>query len=416
MADVPIPAPVLTRKTSRFGWSPLTESSIVAIIAGVILLALSRLDMTIYNNYVILADAFLHGHVWIDWPGARIDALKYGGAYYIIEGPIPAILLMPLVAILGLRTNETTFTCLFGAIALGAAWHLARTQLTTRRDNAALLVAFFAFGTDLAWCSIYGAVWFTAHIVADAFVFLALVEVFGRKRPWLILLLLLLAAGSRFALILAVPPLLVYALLSVPREKLVRVLAACVAVAIPFAAAYVAYNYARWGVPNDIGYTEWYHGDQIGEPTGSPFRFEYIPYELQSFFLDFPNYIGRYPWLVIGYSSVPLTLTSPALIVAFFAGGNRRLIAALGLAALLTFIPNVMYYANGGSQFGMRHALDFDPFLFALMVMAVAAKRVPQWLLDVLCGFSILVGIWGIWFWRTFYDRMLNHILPGVNG
>jgi len=121
LADVPIPAPVLTRKTSRFGWSPLTESSIVAIIAGVILLALSRLDMTIYNNYVILADAFLHGHVWIDWPGARIDALKYGGAYYIIEGPIPAILLMPLVAILGLRTNETTFTCLFGAIALGAA-------------------------------------------------------------------------------------------------------------------------------------------------------------------------------------------------------------------------------------------------------------------------------------------------------
>ncbi len=415
MADVPIPAPARIRNDSRFGWSPLTESALVATIAGLILLGLSRFDMTIYNNYVVLADAFLHGHVWIDWPGGRIDALNYNGAYYIIEGPIPAIILLPFVAIFGQHTNQTSFTCVFGAIALGGAWHLARMQLPQRRDNAALLVAFFAFGTDLAWCCIYGAVWFTAHVVADAFVFLALVEVFGRKRPWLILYLLLMAAGSRFALVLAAPPLVLYALSYVPRQKLVRALGYCAAVLIPFVVAYVAYNYARWGVPNDIGYTQWYHGDQIGEPTGSPFRFEYIPYELESFFLDFPNYIGRYPWIVIGYSSVPLTLTSPALVVAFFAGGNRRLIGALAAAAFLCFVPNVMYYANGGSQFGMRHALDFEPFLFALMVMAVATKRVPQLLVDILCGISIVVGIWGIWFWRTFYDKMLNHLIPGVN-
>ena len=415
MADLRIPAPILSGKASRFGWSPLTESALVAIVAGCILIGLSRFDMTVYNNYVVLADAFLHGHVWIDWPGGRIDALHYGGAYYIIEGPIPALMLMPLVAIFGQHANQTTFTCVFGAIALGAAWHVARSQLGARRDNAALLVAFFAFGTDLAWCSIYGAVWFAAHVVADAFVFLALVEIFGRKRAWLVLLLLLLAAGTRFALVLAVPPLVLYALASVPRERLVRALAACAAVAVPFVAAYVAYNYARWGVPNDIGYTQWYHGDQIGEPTGSPFRLEYIPYELKSYFTEFPSIIGRYPWLVIGYSSVPLTLTSPALVVAFFAKGDRRLIAALATAAFLTFVPNVMYYANGGSQFGMRHALDFEPFLFALMVLAVAHKRVPQVVLDILCGFSILAGIWGIWFWRTFYDRMLNHIIPGVN-
>ena len=415
LADLRIPAPALTRKAFRFGWSPLAESALVATIAGLILIGLSRFDMTVYNNYVVLADAFLHHHVWIDWPGARIDALKYGGAYYIIEGPIPAIVLMPLVALFGMKTNQTTFTCVFGAVALGAAWHIARAQLGTRRDNAAMLVAFFAFGTDLAWCSIYGAVWFAAHVVADAFVFLALVEVFGRKRSWVVLSLLLLAAGSRFALVLAVPSLVLYTLSVTPREKLGRAIAACAVVAIPFLAAYVAYNYARWGVPMDIGYTEWYHGDQIGEPTGSPFRLEYIPYELESFFLGFPSWYGRFPWLVIGYSSVPLTLTSPALIVAFFAGGNRRLIAALGIAALLTFVPNVMYYANGGSQFGMRHALDFEPFLFALMVMAVASKRVPQLVLDILCGFSILVGIWGIWFWRTYYDRMLNHLIPGVN-
>ncbi len=394
--------------------TPLTESAIVGIISGAILLAISRFDITAFNNYVLLAQAFLHGHVWIDWPGPRIDALQYGGAYYIIEGPLPAILMMPFVYFLGERANETSFTCVCAGIALGTAWYVGRGILGTRRDNVALLVAFFAFGTDLAWCSMYGAVWFTAHIVADMFLFFALAEVLGRKRPWLVLLMLLFAASSRFAVVLAAVPLVPYALSYVPREKLLRATGLCGAVALPFAAAWVWYNYARWGVWNDIGYTTWYHGDQIGEPTGSPFRLAYVPYELQSFFADFPTIVRQYPWVMIGYSSVPLTVTSPGLVLAFFARGNRRLILALWVATLLVFVPNVMYYANGGSQFGMRHALDFEPFLLVLMMLALAGRKLPQIVVDVLCGVSILVGIWGIWYWRTFYDEMLAHHVPGV--
>jgi hypothetical protein len=44
-------------------------------VAFVALAVANRLHPTPYNNYVLLADAFVHGHVWIDWPGAYIDAL-----------------------------------------------------------------------------------------------------------------------------------------------------------------------------------------------------------------------------------------------------------------------------------------------------------------------------------------------------
>ena len=45
-------------------------------------------------------------------------------------------------------------------------------------------------------------------------------------------------------------------------------------------ALWVLYNFVRWGTWSDIGYTTWYHQDQAGMPTGSPFRLTYLPYQL----------------------------------------------------------------------------------------------------------------------------------------
>jgi hypothetical protein len=408
MADVTLTASAFDDRVERFFGSPRFESVLAGLAALAITLGLTRLQATVYNNYVLLADAFLHGHVWIDWPGPYIDALGYHGARYIIEGPIPAILMMPLVAIFGTKANQTAFTCVFAAIAIGAAWYIARTQIGESRGRVAILVGFLALGTDLFWCTMSGAVWMSAHVVADAFMMLALVEVFGRKRAWLILLWLLCAAGARFAVVLAVIPLVPYALSYVPRKDLGIALARCAAVAIPFAIAFVAYNELRWGTPNDIGYTAWYNQDSFGMPDGGPFKLRYFGYELASFFADFPQIVPHYPWVEIGYVSVPLTVTSPGLLVAFFARGQWRLVIALWLATLLIFGPNLIYYANGFAQFGMRHALDFEPFLFCLMVLAVANRRIPQIAVDLLCGVSMVVGIWGIWYWRTFFDSMLG--------
>jgi hypothetical protein len=173
-------------------------------------------------------------------------------------------------------------------------------------------------------------------------------------------------------------------------------------VLVPFALLWVAYNEVRWHVPYDIGYTEWYHRDPIGEPAGSPFALHYLSYEAYSFFLLPPQWVKGFPYVVPTFNGLALTWTSPALALAFLARGQRRWILAMGCAAALIAAPNLLYYTNGFMQFGMRHALDFEAFLFVLMAMAVQARISRLGIL--LCAYSILVGIWGVWYWLMFYQ------------
>ncbi len=163
------------------------------------------------------------------------------------------------------------------------------------------------------------------------------------------------------------------------------------------AVLWVIYNLARWGTWNDIGYAAWYHQDQAGMPTGSPFRIEYLPFQLWSFFVQMPTRLPVFPWLRPEFSGIALTWTSPALVVALFARSPLRWVVTLWAAAFLSAAPNFFYYVNGYAQFGMRHALDFAPFLVALMMLAVR-ERFPRWGY-ALIAYSVLVGLWGCWYW-----------------
>lgn len=361
----------------------------------------SGFKSTPYNNYVLLADAFLHGHVWIDPPQAGIDALLYGGRYYIIEAPLPALLMLPFVALTGFWANQTALAAALGGIALGAAWTIGERLGLSRKTNA-WLCAFLLLGTDLYWCAMLGDVWFIAHVAAVAFTLLALAELLGSRRAWVVALCAAAAFESRFVLVLVVP---VYAVLlaldrASPAERR-RALLSYVLCLLPFALLWVGYNEVRWGQPFDIGYATWYHEDPIGDPTGAPFKLKYAPFELYSFFLLTPAFYSQWPYVAPTIVGIALTWTSPALALAFLARTPRRLALAMWAAMLLIFVPSILYYANGATQFGMRHALDFEPFLFVLMALGVRGGM-PAWG-AVLCGYSIAFGVWGAWFWRTFY-------------
>jgi hypothetical protein len=391
----------------------LTEFFVAGCVAAMVLLDISRLDSSVYNNYVRLAVAFLQGHVWIDWPGPYIDAIGYGGRHYVIEGPVPAILMMPFAAFFGLWTNQTAIACGTAAIATAAAWLVAR-RLGAGIAISCATTAFFLFGTSLAWCAMYGAVWYVAHTVAVMFAMLAVAELLGKRRLWLVALLIVLAAGSRFTMVLALAPLVAYLIATLPRARRAPAVAALAGVLVPALALYVAYNDARWGGPADIGYALWYHSDPLGAATGSPFQLYYFTYEVQTFFATFPTYVGHAPWLVPAYGAVSIEVTSIALVLALFPSWRGRvpLLGTLWAATLLVAGPSFLYYVNGGAQWGMRHALDFEPFLLPLVVMG--AQRLPPWVTYALCGISVLVGIWGLWYWRTFYDSYLVHKAYGM--
>ena len=369
---------------------------VAALVALVVTALVSQLRPTPYNNYVLLAQAFLHGRAWIDWPGAYIDALQYAGRYYIIEAPLPAILLLPFTAIFGLQTNQTLLAVVLAAVAVGAAWELGE-RFGLRASANAWICAFLLAGTDLLWCATLGDVWFIAHVSAVAFTLLALAELAGKRRGWLVALFAACAFESRFSMVLALPA---YAfLLLAPRRRMTELIPFA-SVLIAVGALWVFYNRARWGTWSDIGYTTWYHQDQAGMPFGSPFRLIYLPYQFWSFFIQAPTRVAAFPWLRPEYSGVALTWTSPALILAFFARTPVRWVIALWIAALLTALPNFLYYVNGFAQFGMRHALDFEPFLVALMMLAVRDRFLRFGY--ALIAYSCAVGLWGSWYWLSF--------------
>ncbi|HZY97782.1 MAG TPA: hypothetical protein VFE35_11870 [Candidatus Cybelea sp.] len=370
-----------------------------AYVAGFVAFAItalvSQLRSTPYNNFVLLAQALLHGHAWIDWPGPYIDALGFAGRHYVIEAPLPALLLLPLVAIFGAQTNQTLLGVVLTGVTIGATWELGE-RFGVRRAHIVWICAFFLAGTDLLWCAILGDVWFLAHVSAVCFTMLTLVELAGKRRGWLVALFAACAFESRFSMAMALP---VYAYLLFYRGKATQLLSFA-SVLVGVGALWVFYNFARWGTWNDIGYTTWYHQDQAGMPTGSPFRLQYLPYQLWSFFVQMPTQLPNFPGLRPEISGVALTWTSPALILPFLARSPVRWVVALWIATLLTAAPNFLYYVNGFAQFGMRHALDFEPFLVALMLLAVR-DRLATWGY-VLIAYSCAAGVWGCWYWLTF--------------
>jgi hypothetical protein len=356
---------------------------------------------TPYNNYVRFADALLQGHLWIDWPGPYIDAVLFDGLRYIVNDPVPALLLLPFVAVFGMATNQTLLACVMCGVATGAAWTLFR-RLGVARNDAMWLTAFAFAGTDLLWCSMLGDVWFVAQTCAVAFTLLALAELAGPRRGWLVAFWFALAVGSRFTVVMALPVVAYWIAFgfAVPQRRW-PALRSAVLTFLPFGALWVAYNLARWHVPWDSGHTIFYHEDAAGSPTGSPFSIGNVPMQLSSFFVQAPAFGPVYPYVVPGYGGVALTWTSPALLLAFFARAPRALIVSCWIAIVLVAAPSFEYYVNGFAQFGMRHALDFEPFVFVLM--ALAAQRGLPVLAKAAIAWSVAVGLWGTWFWNVFY-------------
>jgi len=125
----------------------------VAAIVGLVLAALpAHVAASHYDNYVLLAQAFLHHRLWIDWPGGEIDAVLHGGHRYVVNDPVPALLLVPYVAFAGAAANQTLLGVLLAAVAAGAAWCTAE-NLGVPLWRTFVLCAFMFAGTDLWWAA-----------------------------------------------------------------------------------------------------------------------------------------------------------------------------------------------------------------------------------------------------------------------
>lgn len=369
--------------------------AVVAALASLVYFVSSGFaHPTGYDNYTILANAWIHGHVWVPQPSPAIDAVVYDGKYYMVEAPMPALLMLPLVLIFGLDANQSLVCVLTGATAVAAA-DLLFGNMGIEPKLRNWLVVLTALGTGLWWNTAFGAVWMFAHVATVLFLTFALAEWYGKRRLWLVGLMFSCAALTRFPTILATIPFLYWALAATPSNRFAQVRSFVIGFA-PLLCLEVLYNFARWNTPYDIGFTIFYHEDlSMGSPVGSPFGISHIPFNIYSWFFLAPQFFTQFPWLRPTPWGVALTFTSPALVLAL---GARLTLETIvhWTSALLVAIPALLYFTNGFEQFGMRHTLDFTPFLLCLVARGLQAY--PNALGFSLIVVSVLENAYGVWY------------------
>src|SRR5262245_34935113 len=77
-------------------------TGLISIAAAVIFLLTTSTDPTPFDYFVRLADAFLNGRLYLlEAPSWLNELVPGGGGWYVVYPPVPALMLIPFVALFG---------------------------------------------------------------------------------------------------------------------------------------------------------------------------------------------------------------------------------------------------------------------------------------------------------------------------
>ncbi len=302
--------------------------------------------------------------------------------FYCAYPPLPAVLLMPFVAIMGTAVKVQTAcrlisvlnVLIFSACLPRLPRRLGLSPLgTTPRVALSLL---FAFGTVCWHNAEFAGDWHLAHAVALAAMLLAMREFVGGNRPLVIGCFLGLAMLTRPTAALT------GLFFAMPLRR--RAAAGLVAMAAAPALAVVVlalYNAARFGSPTDFGYQRMLlrgEGLALMQQYGQ-FHPHFVFKNAYWFFLAPPGPLagGRFPFLGFDPRGLSLFVATPALfyvLVAFKRRWEHPCVrdAAVGIAACL--VPLLLYFNTGFVQFGHRFSVDYLPLLLILVLAGMGSR------------------------------------------
>lgn len=360
------------------------------------------------GHYVTLARWMLEGRVGSASAPPGEDIVEHHGRYFIAFPPLPALLMVPLVALSPRAANPVLFTAAFGAanvVLLGSLLRrgLPRLGHESKPGLVTWMVVAFALGTPHWYSAAAGTVWYTSQVVGLTFLLLAAREALGRGRPLLCGLLLGLATAARPPLAFALPffaPLLV-------RNGRTRSVRAGLALLTPLAIYVVlllAYNRARFGAWTDFGYARMNVGPVL-QPflDQGLFSVRHLPRNVFYGLLHLPRPTAGFPFAKLDPMGNSLLFASPFLVGVLLRrpGGAWGWAAALASAAVLG--ADLLYFSTGYAQFGYRYALDAMPFLVLLAAAGFAGRS--SWLFKTLTLASLLVNLLGM-LWILNWPRM----------
>ena len=146
-----------------------------------------------YDHFVWQAAAFLEGQAAIRYPVEAAGGLLGNARFQDVlpiattDGvarallpfpPLPALVLLPFVAIWGLAVNDQAiFIVLAGVDVALCWWAIGRLPVSVVVRLATTI--FFAFGTVFWFTAQTGTTWYQAHIVAVGLTFLSIGIVLG---------------------------------------------------------------------------------------------------------------------------------------------------------------------------------------------------------------------------------------------
>jgi len=366
---------------------------------------------TAYFNH--LADAFLHGQLYLAQPPNNHDLTEYQGHWYVPFPPLPALLMLPWVALAGLPTVQTVLFCaIFGA--LNVTFVYALLQALSQRGWTKLsvtdnlwLTGLFGLGSVHWYMATLGSVWFVAQICTVTFVVLAVWSTVANGSPWLAGLALGLAMVGRPNVALTWPLLLgIAALQGRAKEGQIAwsgLVKWAIASAIPMllaVAGLLLYNNARFGNPLDFGYLSENVADRLKEPLRiyGQFNLHYAAKNFWSMWLAGPQWDAKLNFWKPDPEGMSLFMTTPALL--YLGRARRASPLTLGgwLAFILLMIPLLLYYNTGWYQFGYRFSLDF--MVPVIVLLAVAAGERVTGSMRTLILVGVLVNLYGLLWWH----------------
>jgi hypothetical protein len=257
-------------------------------------------------------------------------------------------------------------------------------------------------------------VWHTGQIIATILTLVCLIELWGRRRGWLVGLFAGAAFLTRAPLAFAIP---FYALMldaapairpaevvggyigSVARSVRWRQWAGLALGVLPAIVFFFAYNQVRFGSPLESGYGLATLPDWLEQRRAQGmFALVHLPMNLDLFLFHLPGPISEFPFFKPDGMGLSVLLTSPGLLFASRADWRRPRAWWLLGAAILVLIPTLLYYGGGWLQYGYRYFLDSVPFVIALCgLAAVRQGRVGYGWLALIAFGTVVMGFAVYW-------------------
>ncbi len=333
-----------------------------------------------------LADAFLHGQTHLRLPPPSThDLSHFDGKLFLYWSPFPAVLMMPFVAIWGVKFSDVVFTDVLGALNIGMLAALLRAATRRRliklsRIRRALLVFFFAFGTVHFTLAPFGRVWFTAQVVGFGCVVLAYWAAIALRGLPAFAVAGLAMTGALLTknhmLATGIWPALYLLYTHWDSRSPTRVpLRYLVAALLPVLVGFImlaGYNWLRFGNMMDNGYRFHEVGFEFAEDFAryGVFHPHFLLTNIYYQYLYYPLPIREGSYL--GGS---LFLMSPFFLAAFGANWKapRWSVWALVASLAITAVPILLLMGTGFVQWGPRYTLDFTVPL--LMLTAMGLRR-----------------------------------------